>query len=80
MNAFLNPHNGTSLTGVIDVTAHSISLFQEYEEPKTINNILYLNLIFVSLNLMTYRLMNWVIMLLLCINFLVILMIQKLLV
>ena len=39
MNACLNPHNGTSLTGVIDVTAHSISLFQEYEEPKNIKNI-----------------------------------------
>ena len=34
MNAFLNPHNGTSLTGIIDVTAHSISLFQEDEPPK----------------------------------------------
>ena len=39
MNSFLNPHNGTSLTGVIDVTAHSISLFQENEEPKDIKNI-----------------------------------------
>ena len=29
MNAFLNPNNnGPPLTGVIDVTAHSISLFQ----------------------------------------------------
>ena len=33
MNSFLNPHNGTSLTGVIDITAHSISLFQENDEP-----------------------------------------------
>ena len=30
MNAFLNPHNnGPSLTGVIDVTAHSISLLRK---------------------------------------------------
>ena len=37
MNSFLNPHNnGPPLTGVIDVTAHSISLFQENEPPKNI--------------------------------------------
>ena len=37
MNSFLNPHNnGPSLTGVIDVTAHSISLFQEDDTPKNI--------------------------------------------
>ena len=36
MNSFLNPHNATSLTGIIDVTAHSISLFQEDEPPKNI--------------------------------------------
>ena len=37
MNAFLNPHsNGPSLTGIIDVTAHSISLFQENEPHKNI--------------------------------------------
>ena len=35
MNAFLN-NNGPSLTGVIDVTAHRISLFQENEPPKNI--------------------------------------------
>ena len=34
MNAFLNPHNGTSLTGVIDLTAHSISLFTRNNEQK----------------------------------------------
>ena len=34
MNSFLNPHNGTSLTGVVDLTAHSISLFQENESPQ----------------------------------------------
>ena len=40
MNALLNPHNkGPSLTGAIDITAHSISLFQENEEPQNINNI-----------------------------------------
>ena len=40
MNSFLNPHNnGPSLTGVIDVAAHSISLFQESEPPKNIIDI-----------------------------------------
>ena len=39
MNSFLNPHNGTSLTGIIDVTAHSISVFQEDELLKNINEI-----------------------------------------
>ena len=39
MNAFLNPHNNTSLTSIIDVTTHSISLFQENEQPKSINDI-----------------------------------------
>ena len=39
MNSFLNPHNGTSLTGVIDLTAHSISLFQENEQPQNIIDI-----------------------------------------
>ena len=39
MNSFLNLHNATSLTGIIDVTAHSISLFQENESPKDINDI-----------------------------------------
>ena len=29
MDAFLSPRNGTSLPNIIDVTAHSISLFQE---------------------------------------------------
>ena len=29
MNSSPTPHNGPSLTGVIDVTAQSISLFQE---------------------------------------------------
>ena len=41
MNSFLNPHNnGPSLTGVVDVTAHSISLFQGNEPPKNIIDIL----------------------------------------
>ena len=39
MNSFLTPHNGPPLTGVIDVTAHSISLFQENEPPKHIEDI-----------------------------------------
>ena len=39
MKSFLNPKNGPSLTGIIDVTAHSISLFQEAELPKNINDI-----------------------------------------
>ena len=39
MNSLFNPHNGTSLTGVIDLTAHSISLFQENEPPQNIKDI-----------------------------------------
>ena len=40
MNSFLNlNNNGPSLTGVIDVTAHSISLFQENAPPKNIEDI-----------------------------------------
>ena len=41
MNSFLNPHNKTSLTGIIDVTAHSISLYDKdtNEEPKNIKHI-----------------------------------------
>ena len=39
MNAFLNPRSGTSLTNTIDVTAHSISSFQENERPKDTNCI-----------------------------------------
>ena len=39
MNSFLTPHNSISLTGVIDVTAHSISLFQENAPPKNIVDI-----------------------------------------
>ena len=38
MNSFLNPHNGTSLTGVIDLTAQSISKFQENESPQNIKD------------------------------------------
>ena len=36
MDACLNLHNGISLTGITDVTAHSKSLFQENEPPKNI--------------------------------------------
>ena len=39
MNSFLTPHNGPSLTGVIDVTAHSISLFQKNTPPQNIEDI-----------------------------------------
>ena len=38
MNSFLNPNNGPSLTGAIDLTAHSISLFQENETPQNIKD------------------------------------------
>ena len=38
-NAFLNPRNGTSLTNIVDVTAHSISLCQGNEQRKNINKI-----------------------------------------
>ena len=38
MNSFLNPNNGSSLIGVIDLTAHSISLFQENEAPQNIKD------------------------------------------
>ena len=40
MNNLINPQNSASLTGIIDVTAHSISLFQENEEPKNIKNMI----------------------------------------
>ena len=39
MNSFLNPHNGTSFTGVVDILAHFISLFQENESPKNLKGI-----------------------------------------
>ena len=41
MNSFLNPHNSTSLTGVVDITAHSISLSDEAvsKEPGNIKGI-----------------------------------------
>ena len=39
MNSFLSPHDGPGLTGVIDVTAHSISPFQENAPPKNIEDI-----------------------------------------
>ena len=38
MNACLHPRNVTSLTNIVDVTAHSISLFQEKEKHKNINH------------------------------------------
>ena len=39
MNSFLNPHNATSLTGLSDITALNISLFQENEPPQNIEDI-----------------------------------------
>ena len=39
MSALLNPRNGASLINIIDVTAHSISLFQENDQPKVINDV-----------------------------------------
>ena len=43
MNAFLNPHNKTSLTGIIDVTANSISLYDETlaQEPTNLKDIFF---------------------------------------
>ena len=38
MNSFLNPQNGTSLTGIVDITAHSINVIGE-KESKNINDI-----------------------------------------
>ena len=38
----LNPHSGTSLTCVIDITAHTISLYDDTsQEPENIKDILY---------------------------------------
>ena len=41
MNSFISPHNATSLTGFIDLAAHSISLYGESvsKEPQHINDI-----------------------------------------
>ena len=36
MNSFLNPHNSVPLTGVIDFTAHSTSVYDENDEPQNI--------------------------------------------
>ena len=53
MDSFLNlNNNGPSLTGVIDVTAHSISLFQENAPLKNIEDFSFLKVILVSLYLM----------------------------
>ena len=38
MNSFLNTH-GTSLTGIVDITVNSISLFQDNGPPKNIEDI-----------------------------------------
>ena len=78
MNAFLNPHNGTSLPGVNDITAHYISLFREMNHHSILSTFPYLKVILVLLKVMMFRSMNWGIILLLCINLLGILMTQKL--
>ena len=78
MNSFINPHNGVSLTGVIDVTAHSISLFQEMTNLKMLMESSYIQVIYQLLNHMMFRLMNWEIILLLCASLLVQSMVQKL--
>ena len=39
MSAFLNSRNGTGLTSIIYVTTHNISLFQENEQTKDINDM-----------------------------------------
>ena len=38
MNSFLNTHNGTSLAGIVDLTAHRISIFQGNGSPKGIHD------------------------------------------
>ena len=39
MNSFLNLHNAVNLTGLTDITAHSISSLQENEPPQHIKDI-----------------------------------------
>ena len=39
MSSFLNTHKGTSLTGIVDITANSISLFHDNGQPKNIEDI-----------------------------------------
>ena len=41
MNSFLNPHNKTNLTGIVDITAHSISLYDQsvFSKPENIKGI-----------------------------------------
>ena len=69
MISFLNPHNATSLTGVVDITAHSLSLFQENEPPQDIKDTFIPKSDISVAELMMFRSMNRVIMLLLCISF-----------
>ena len=38
MSSLLNTH-GTSLTGIVDITANSISVFQDNGQPKNIDDI-----------------------------------------
>ena len=46
MNAFLNPRNGASLTNIIDVAAHSISLFPEMNTLKQTIKYAFLKQVF----------------------------------
>ena len=46
MNAFLHPSAGASLTDIIDVTAHSISLFQEMNNLKVSMKYSFLKQVF----------------------------------
>ena len=39
MSSFLSTHNGTSSIGIVDITANSISLFQDNGPPKDIIGI-----------------------------------------
>ena len=43
---FLNPRNGASLTNIIDITAHSISLVHGNEQPKTSMKYSFLKQVF----------------------------------
>ena len=55
MHACRNPRNGASLTNSVDVTAHSISVFQENEPPNNINGIVTPKMILALQN----RLFKW---------------------
>ena len=58
MDAFSIPRNGASLSKIVDVTAHSISLFQENETLKLQMKYLYLKMILVLQNRLVFKYMN----------------------